>query len=62
MIIDNASNMVKPFALPGMEILQLEEDSEKHDDEGVSSYDAAEKTMHCLCRSLVRRPLWGPTG
>ena len=62
MIIDNASNMVKPFALPGMEILQLEEDSEKHDDEGVSSYDAAEKTMHCLCRSSVRRPLWGQTG
>ena len=30
---DNASNMVKAFALPGMEIFQLEEDSEEHDEE-----------------------------
>ena len=42
MVSDNASNKVMAFALPGMEIFQLEEDSKEHDDEDASSYDAAE--------------------
>ena len=55
MTSDNASNMVKAFALPGMEIFQLEEDSKEHNDEDASSYDAAEK--HAL--SLVQGKNYG---